>query len=123
MGSSWVKVLIGVRRTHPAPQAAAVLYFSCPVFERAVVIDLSARCEFSRGLRGGDIEIAADLAGQELVDLAMSGHRRRLTGGPVHVDGVASPFAQQRAAVGFEMAKEVKPLQAAEMRSGSRSTS
>ena len=73
-------------------------------------------------LRLGDLEVATDLAGKEVVDLPVSRDRRGLAGGPVHEDRVSCTLPEQPAAVRFEVEDELGPLHAV-MRRGSRMTS
>ena len=53
-------------------------------------------------LRRGDFKIAADFASEEVVDLAMPRHRRRLTSSAIYENRVAATFAQKHTTVPFE---------------------
>ena len=61
------------------------------------------------GLR--NFKLTADLAAEEVVDLAMPGHRARLASGSIDVHRMARAFAQELTAVVFEVVKKVPTLE------------
>src|SRR5215207_2284273 len=67
-----------------------------------------------------DFQVAADLEGQEILDLGVTGHRRDLTVGPIHEDRMPATFAKQFAAVRLKVSNELAALQPVASLSGSR---
>jgi hypothetical protein len=57
-----------------------------------------------------DFEIAAYLANEELLYLAMTRHGRDLARRHVHVNGMAAAFTKETAATSLKMAKQVDAL-------------
>jgi hypothetical protein len=76
-----------------------------------------------RGLRFRHFQVSADLASQQLVQLAMPRYRRDLSRFAVDVNRVGAALAEELTPVRLEMPYEVAPLHAAWMRIGSRITS
>ncbi len=70
-----------------------------------------------------DLEVATDLPGQMLVDLAVPRDGGSLPRLSIDVDRMVRAFAQQLASVRREVTNEIDSLQATETRSGSRRTS
>ena len=63
--------------------------------------------------RLGDLEVATDLARQEVVDFSMSRDRRDPTLLGIEVDRMAAAFPEEAAALRFQMPNEVDALHAA----------
>src|SRR6266508_6560907 len=88
------------------------------------------RCTFTRSrspdtpsaLRFWNLQISADLSGEEVVDLAVPRHRGALAGDAIQKDRMPGTFALQLAPVLFEMANQVGTLQRVTVK-GSRITS
>ena len=70
-----------------------------------------------------DSQIVADLAGEEIVYLAMAWYCGRPFDAPIHVDSVVVSLAQELASVAFEMANQVDALHATGSAKSSRITS
>ena len=62
--------------------------------------------------RQGDFQFLADAFGGELLDFPVTGNRLNLLVGRILPEGMATAFANQRAAVGLKMGKEIDPLHA-----------
>ena len=64
-------------------------------------------------VRIGNAQAAADLAGQEVVDLAMSWDRRDAPLLRIEVHGMTAAFPEEAAALRFQMPNEVDAFHAA----------
>ena len=69
------------------------------------------------------LQISTNLSGEEFVNLSMPGHGCRLLRGAVDVHGMVAAFAQEFAAMRFQVPDEVFALHAADSSTGSRITS
>ena len=74
-------------------------------------------------LQFGDFEVFADLAGEEVVDLAVSRNSRGLALRPIDLDGVFAALSMKRAAVLLEVFDQISPLHCSAITIGSRMTS
>ena len=61
-------------------------------------------------LRLRDVEVAADLPREEVVDLAVPWHRGRLAGHRIDVDGMAAALAQEATAMRLQMPDQLDAL-------------
>ena len=68
---------------------------------------------FSRASRFRDAQVAADLPGHPCFDLLMARHCRSLLLRPVHIQRMPAAFAQQFAAVPFQMPDKIATFHAA----------
>src|SRR5579862_6434943 len=86
---------------------------------RAIIADTSTGTDCYLCLRS----IQADLAREEIVDLPMSGNRRRFSRCAVDEHGMFAAFPQQNASILLKMPDELEPFHAAGSSSVSRITS
>lgn len=73
-------------------------------------------------LRVRNLQVAADLASEELIDFAMPRHGGHFARRGVHIDRMVTALAKQPASMGLKMTDEINPLHAVS-NSGSRMTS
>ena len=65
----------------------------------------------------GDLEIAADLSGEKVVDLSVTRNCGGAAGGAVHVDSMFAAFSKELAAMPLEVPDQIIALHAEAERS------